>query len=132
MVHESKQPIPSHNKVLFSLVLELKNKKRIPFFKNEPRKLLEIKVWPPKTKLNEPENEARKLLKIRSCGKNEPKNEPGHFVENKQEAKTDWELFERNRDGRVFQASFVRGMAAENSFQVQHAWRVMMQIIDTL
>jgi hypothetical protein len=44
---------------------------------------LKINIWLPKTKLNEPENEARKLLKTRSCGKNEPKNEPGHIVENK-------------------------------------------------
>ena len=35
---------------------------------------------------NEPkrtQNEAGKLLIIRSCGKNEPKNEPGHVVDNK-------------------------------------------------
>jgi hypothetical protein len=63
--------------------LEGKNKKRIPFLKNEPGKLLITNDWAPKTNRNEPENEAGKLLKIRSCGKNEPKNEPGHVVENK-------------------------------------------------
>jgi hypothetical protein len=50
-------------------------------FKNEPEKLLKTNDRCQKTKLNEPENEAEKLLKIRSCGKNKPKNGPGHVVE---------------------------------------------------
>jgi hypothetical protein len=45
----------------FGSVLAGENKKRIPFLKNKPRK----------------------LLKTRSCGKNEPKNELSHVVENK-------------------------------------------------
>jgi hypothetical protein len=50
--------------------------------KNEAEKLLKKKNRPPKTDPNEPKNEAEKLLKICTCGKNEPKNEPGHIVEN--------------------------------------------------
>jgi hypothetical protein len=60
----------------------VKNKKRIPFLKNEPEKLLKIKDWRTKTNPNEPKNEAGKLLKTCRCGKNEPKNEAGHVVEN--------------------------------------------------
>jgi hypothetical protein len=70
-------------------VSEVKNKKRIPFFKNEPRRLLKTKDRAPKTKLNEPENEAGKLSKTRSCGKNEPKNEPGHVVDIKGKLKNE-------------------------------------------
>jgi hypothetical protein len=51
--------------------------------KNEPEKLLKIKVRPSKTNPNEPKNEAEKSLKTRSCGKNEAENEPGHVIENK-------------------------------------------------
>jgi hypothetical protein len=69
----------------------VKNKKRIPFLKNEPEKLLIIKDRPPKTNPNEPKNEAGKLLKTGSCGKNEPKNEPGHVVENKRWIKNESE-----------------------------------------
>jgi hypothetical protein len=51
----------------------VKNKKRIPFLKNEPEKLLIIKDRPPKT------------------NPNEPKNEPGHVVENKRWIKNESE-----------------------------------------
>jgi hypothetical protein len=61
-----------------------KKQKRIPFFKNEPEKLLKTQDRAPKTNRNEPKNEAEKLLKIRSCGKNEPENEPTDVVENKE------------------------------------------------
>jgi hypothetical protein len=57
---------------LSSCEMKLKNKKRIPFFKNEPEKLLITNDRGQKTNRNEPENEAEKLLKIRTCGKNEP------------------------------------------------------------
>jgi hypothetical protein len=67
----------------FSLVLEAKKQKRIPFLKNEPENILKIKDWRTKTNPNEPKNEAEKLLKTRTCGKNKPKNEAGHVVENK-------------------------------------------------
>jgi hypothetical protein len=53
------------------------------FLKNEPEKLLKIKIRPSKTNPNEPKNEPEKLLKTRSCGKNEAKNEAGHVVESK-------------------------------------------------
>jgi len=49
-----------------------KKQKRIPFFKNEPEKLLKTKGKATGVAKNEPENEAEKLLKTRSCGKNEP------------------------------------------------------------
>jgi hypothetical protein len=61
----------------FSLVLKAKKQKRIPFLKNEPEKLLKTQDRPRKTNPNEPKNEAGKLLKICSCGKNEPKTNPG-------------------------------------------------------
>jgi hypothetical protein len=57
--------------------------KRIPFLRNEPERLLKTKDRLPKTNRNELKNEAEKLLKIRSCGKNEPENEPTDVVENK-------------------------------------------------
>jgi hypothetical protein len=61
----------------------LEKQKRIPFFENEPEKLMKIKDRRQKRTENEPKNEAEKLLKTGACGKNEPKNEPGHVVENK-------------------------------------------------
>jgi len=51
----------------------LEKQKRIPFFKNEPEKLLKTKDLGKKTNRTEPENEAEKLLKTRGCGKSEPK-----------------------------------------------------------
>jgi len=62
---------------------ETNGTKRIPFFKNEPEKLLKTQDRLPKTNRNEPKNEAEKLLKTLSCGKNEAKNEPNDVVENK-------------------------------------------------
>jgi hypothetical protein len=41
----------------------LENKKRIPFLKNEPEKLLKTQDRQPKTNPNKPKNEAGKLLK---------------------------------------------------------------------
>jgi len=49
-----------------------KKQKRIPFFKNEPERLLKTKNRGEKANRTEPENEAEKLLKTRTCGKNEP------------------------------------------------------------
>jgi hypothetical protein len=46
--------------------------KRIPFFKNEPEKLLKTKGKATFVAKSEPENEAEKLLKTRSRGNNEP------------------------------------------------------------
>jgi hypothetical protein len=77
--------------------------KRIPFFENEPERLLKTKDRRQKRTENEPKNEAEKLLKTRTCGKNEPKNEPGHVVENKRwpknepESKTCWKPPARSR-----------------------------------
>jgi len=49
-------------------------KKRILFFKNEARKLLETKDGCGKNSQNEPKTKLAKLLKIRNGRKNEPKN----------------------------------------------------------
>jgi len=56
--------------------------KKNTFFKKQTREVIENKRSVQKTNPNKPKNEAEKLLKIRTCGKNKPKNEPGHVVGN--------------------------------------------------
>src|SRR5690242_1840696 len=68
---------------------KMKKQKRIPFFKNEPEKLLKTKGRASKANRTEPENEAEKLLKTHTCGKNEPESEPGHVVGNKEQRKNE-------------------------------------------
>jgi hypothetical protein len=52
-------------------------------FKKRTREVIDNKGSGQKTNPNEPKNEAEKLLKTSTCGKNKPKNKPGHVVENK-------------------------------------------------
>jgi len=51
----------------------IEKQKRIPFFKNEPEKLLKTKGKATCIAKSKPKSEAEKLLKTRSCGKSEPK-----------------------------------------------------------
>jgi hypothetical protein len=53
------------------------------YFKKRTREVIDNKGSGQKTNPNEPKNEAEKLLKKGACGKNKPKNKPGHVVENK-------------------------------------------------
>ncbi|HXH49016.1 MAG TPA: hypothetical protein VNM47_06690 [Terriglobia bacterium] len=57
--------------------------KKNTFFEKQSREVVDNKRSSQKNKPKRTQNEAGKLLKIHSCGKNEPKNEPGHVVENK-------------------------------------------------